>query len=119
MEQYLQEYQQYLHQLSTCRPLWKNEETWLDNYKTQVTCVLCHNTFASEDQLREHSYYSLKCQQQWIRKKKEFLDEIRFFRLLKAEEHEWLNIHYPHKCNVCHEKFDTNLHLRIHKKKIL
>ena len=70
MECYLQEYQQYLHQLSTCRPLWKDEETWLGNYGIQVTCGLCHNTFASEDQLREHSYDILNCQQRWTWKKK-------------------------------------------------
>ena len=104
----------YLQELNIFRPLTKSEETWLNNYGIQITCSMCDHTFANEDQLRNHFYERLNCQEHWTRKKKKFLDEIKLFRQMSTEEHGWLEIHYPYTCEICHEKFAVDWYLKTH-----
>ena len=107
----------YIQELNRFRPLTIGEELWLNTFEqTGWMCVMCDSTFATEYEVRNHLAKERPlCQNLWTWKRRKFLDEMKGFRPLSTEEHEWLKKFGPIiTCKVCDKKFEMTSLLKRH-----
>ena len=107
----------YIQELNRFRPLTIGEELWLNTFEqTGWMCVMCDSTFANEYKVRTHLVNERPlCQNLWTWKRRKFLDEMKGFRPLSTEEHEWLKKFGPIiTCKVCDKKFEMTSLLKRH-----